>query len=200
MGYVLNTPMTPRTSTDNAIAPQGTIIHPSVYQCLEHFVIQTLSLNRMPDEIRIEKWRSRMLGTRHHVANQGFWSDEDDDPLESGNLQTIRILVCGNTGVGKSTLINRVFGVDPNDKKVVSLRRNFMLAHRLRVLQTKISHRSRGIHDVRDEIRHKHRRDLIIHDSGGFEAGDESQMHAVGQFVKERSMMPNIEDRLHVIW
>ncbi len=141
-----------------------------------------------------------MLGTRHHVANQGFWSDEDDDPLESGNLQTIRILVCGNTGVGKSTLINRVFGVDPDDKKVVSLRRNFILAHRLRVLQTKISHRSRGIHDVRDEIRHKHRRDLIIHDSGGFEAGDESQMHAVGQFVKERSMMPNIEDRLHVIW
>ena len=68
------------------------------------------------------------------------------------------------------------------------------------VPQTKISHRSRGRHDVRDEIRHKHRRDLIIHDSGGFEAGDESQMRALGQFVEERSMMPNIEDRLHMIW
>ncbi|KAL8881229.1 MAG: hypothetical protein Q9192_007845 [Flavoplaca navasiana] len=164
-------------------APQGTIIHPSVYQCLEHFVIQTLSLSRMPDEKRIEKWRPKMLGKRDHVTNQGFWDEEDAEPLEDEKLKTIRIVVCGSTGVGKSTLINRVFGVDHDYRNV-----------------TEISHRSRGRHDVRDEIRHENRRDLIIHDSGGFEAGDESQMRALGQFVKERSMMPKIEDRLHVMW
>ncbi|KAL8758512.1 MAG: hypothetical protein Q9199_001424 [Rusavskia elegans] len=82
-------------------APQGTIIHPSVYQCLESFIIQTLPLR-----------------TRHHVANQGSWNDEDADPLENNDLKTIRILVCGNTGVGKSTLINRVFGINPDDREV----------------------------------------------------------------------------------
>ncbi|KAL8884032.1 MAG: hypothetical protein Q9215_007834 [Flavoplaca cf. flavocitrina] len=137
----------------------------------------------MPEEKRIEKWRPNMLGTRYHVADQMFWNDGDTEPLEDDNSKTMRILVCGNAGAGKSTLVKRVFGIDPDDKEV-----------------TDTSHRSRGRHDVRDEIRHKYRRHLIIHDSGGFEAGDESQMQAVGQFVKERSMMPNIEDRLHVIW
>lgn len=114
--------------TDDGIAPQGTIIHPSVYQCLESFIIQTLPLSKMPDEKRIEKWRPKMLGTRHHVANQGSWNDEDADPLENNDLKTIRILVCGNTGVGKSTLINRVLGVDPDDREVVSLQMTIRMA------------------------------------------------------------------------
>ena len=115
--------------TDNGLVPQGTIIHPSVYQCLEFFVIQTLSLNRMLDEKRIENWRPKMLGKWHYVANQGSWDDEDAEPLEYGKLKTIRIVVCGSTGVGKSTLINRVFGVDPGDREVVSLQSTFILTH-----------------------------------------------------------------------
>ncbi|KAL8775566.1 MAG: hypothetical protein Q9209_000062 [Squamulea sp. 1 TL-2023] len=101
-------------------APQGTIIHPSVYQCLEYFVIQTLPLSKMPDEHKIERWRPKMLGTRHHISNQGAWNDDDPDLLDNDNLKTIRILVCGNTGVGKSTLINRVFGVDPTEEEVTA--------------------------------------------------------------------------------
>lgn len=115
--------------TDKRLAPQGTIIHPSVYQCLEYFVIQTLSLSRMPDEKRIEKWRPKMLGKRDHVANQGFWDEQDAEPLEDEKLKTVRIVVCGSTGVGKSTLIDRLFGVDHEDRKVVSLQRTFILIH-----------------------------------------------------------------------
>lgn len=59
-----------------------------------------------------------MLGYKHHVVSQGFWSD--GDPVENDGLKTIRILVYGNTGVGKSTLINRVFGVDVNNQTVSS--------------------------------------------------------------------------------
>ncbi|KAL8724974.1 MAG: hypothetical protein Q9166_007648 [cf. Caloplaca sp. 2 TL-2023] len=161
-------------------APQGTIIHPSVYQCLEAFIAQTSSLSKMPDRLKVEAWRARMLRTEQHVPNQGFWSDGTS--LETDNLKAIRILVCGNTGVGKSTLINRVFGVEPGSEV------------------TGISDRDRGKHNVQDPIIHENRADLIIHDSGGFEAGDKSQMRAVGQFVREMSLKPHLEDRLHVIW
>lgn len=73
-----------------------------------------------------------MLGTEHHVVSQGFWSD--GDPLENEGLKTIRILVCGNTGVGKSTLINQVFGVDVDNQVVSSLRSQSYLTLRLRVV------------------------------------------------------------------
>ena len=63
-----------------------------------------------------------------------------------------------------------------------------------------ISARAPGQHNVEDEIRHEGRPDLIIHDSGGFEAGDESQMQAVARFVKDKSSRIRLEERLHVIW
>ena len=106
--------------TDGDKAPQGTIIHPSVYHCSDEFVVQTSSLSSMPDRGTIENWRAKMLGTEHHVLNQGFWSDAD--PQENDDeLKAIRILVCGNTGVGKSTLINQVFGVNMDHQVVSSL-------------------------------------------------------------------------------
>ncbi|MCJ1354550.1 MAG: hypothetical protein MMC33_004539 [Icmadophila ericetorum] len=42
-------------------------------------------------------------------AHETFW---DQHILSfSGKVDAVRILICGNTGVGKSTIINRVFGV-----------------------------------------------------------------------------------------
>ena len=43
------------------------------------------------------------------TEEQGFWNDGQLDADDSGPM---RILVCGNCGVGKSTLINQVFGVN----------------------------------------------------------------------------------------
>ena len=108
------------SSADRAAAPQGTIIHPSVYHCLDEFVMQASALSKMPDRERVETWRAKMLGTKHHILNHGFWSD--GDILENDSLKAIRILVCGNCGVGKSTLINRVFGVSREDEVVSSSR------------------------------------------------------------------------------
>ena len=80
--------------------------------------------------------------------------------------------------MGKSTLINRTFGVNV----------------------TQQSHRSRGVHDVREEITFEGRPDLIVHDSGGFEAGTDSEFLAIEEFLKEKSAVTDVQDRVHVIW
>ena len=58
-----------------------------------------------------------MLGEENAILNQGFWANRSTTPIIDG-LHSIRILVVGNTGAGKSTLINRVFGVKPSDELV----------------------------------------------------------------------------------
>ena len=57
-----------------------------------------------------------MLGEENSIVNRGFWGNKPT--LEIDGLKSLRILVCGNTGVGKSTLINKVFGVSPSDEVV----------------------------------------------------------------------------------
>lgn len=62
---------------------------------------------------QIENWRVQMLDQKGaKLLKHGFWSGRKtlENP-EDDALKTIRILVCGNTGVGKSTLINKIFGV-----------------------------------------------------------------------------------------
>lgn len=67
-------------------------------------------------------------------------------------------------------------------------------------MQTKSSDRTRGVHHIKDEITHEGRPDLIIHDSEGFEAGDESQIRDVEEFFKDRASQTQLQERLHVIW
>ena len=62
------------------------------------------------------------------------------------------------------------------------------------------SDRNRGVHRIEEEIVHENRPDLIIHDSGGFEAGDHAQVQAVEAFVKLKASQLRLEDRIHVIW
>ncbi|KAK0941013.1 hypothetical protein LTR29_007431 [Friedmanniomyces endolithicus] len=157
-------------------APQGTIIHPSVYLLLDEHIHIALEAKELKLQRYLADWRERMLGSQYGVVNTGFWLD--DEPDDTPDPGAIRILVCGNTGVGKSTLINKVFGV-----KV-----------------TESSDRTRGIHDVREEITFDGRPDLVVHDSGGFEAGADEEYVAIEAFLKEKSAAIDVTERLHVIW
>ncbi|KAF2765736.1 hypothetical protein EJ03DRAFT_354618 [Teratosphaeria nubilosa] len=156
--------------------PQGTVLHPSVYLLLDEHSNVALEMKELKLQRYIEDWREKMLGSKDGVVNHGFWLDEDDD--DNLDLGAIRVLVCGNTGVGKSTLVNKTFGVPV----------------------TQSSNRTRGIHDVKQEITFEGRPDLVVHDSGGFEAGADEEFVAIEQFLKDKSATLEVAARLHVIW
>lgn len=58
----------------------------------------------LPFRANIEELRGTIL------TKEGFWNDRDIVSIEGP--EAFRILVCGNTGTGKSTLINEVFGAE----------------------------------------------------------------------------------------
>ena len=84
-------------------APQGTILHPSVYLVFDEYCHVLLDSKELANRKEIESWRSSLCADE-------FWIDRDVVNIEEPGA--IRVLVCGNTGVGKSTLINEVFGAE----------------------------------------------------------------------------------------
>jgi GTPase SAR1 family protein len=163
-----------------SFAPQGTIIHPSVYLLLDTKPAMALETQKLKFLGPIESTRELMLGVRDGIVHRGFWGD--NEIISQVKMPPIRILVCGNVGVGKSTLINKVFGVKEGEEV------------------TTISHRDRGLHDVREEITYPDRPDLILHDSRGFEAASESEFEAFDSFLADKSGSATLEQRLHMIW
>lgn len=53
---------------------------------------------------------------------------------------------------------------------------------------------------MREELTWEGRPDLIVHDSGGFEAGTDDEFKAIEAFLQEKSAAENVLDRVHVIW
>ncbi|KAJ8517846.1 hypothetical protein ONZ45_g5007 [Pleurotus djamor] len=82
------------------------------------------------------------------------------------------------TGVGKSSLINRTFGVS----------------------QASVSEDRPGAADINFEITSDENDRVVVHDSKGFESGKVDNVDIVNEFIKERSAMSDIKDQLHAIW
>ncbi|KAG5732090.1 hypothetical protein E4T56_gene18797 [Termitomyces sp. T112] len=89
-----------------------------------------------------------------------------------------RILVMGKTGVGKSSLINRTFGVD----------------------DAIVEHDGIGFADINKEIYSRENPHFVLHDSKGFEQGDDTNVKIVSNFINERKKMHQIKDKLHAVW
>jgi len=93
-------------------------------------------------------------------------------------VERFRILIIGRAGVGKSSLINCVFGINNarvEDKKV-------------------------GEADIEKEFVSTQNQYFVLHDSKGFEPGDISNFEIVRKFVEDRSKKQLLKERIHGLW
>ncbi|KAJ7740165.1 hypothetical protein B0H16DRAFT_1274426, partial [Mycena metata] len=63
-----------------------------------------------------------------------------------------------------------------------------------------VSHRTPGVHNIDKPFSFPQNDRIIIHDSQGFEPGEEGNIQTVSDFIDRRSKMPALADQLHAIW
>lgn len=119
-----------------------------------------------------------------------------------------RICIIGRAGVGKSTLLGKVFGLNDEDVRStlsVGVPIAFQSSRDLTNGGTKaqVKHRGEGSgkHSIWDPIADDNRNSaLIIHDSRGFEAGETENLKTVTDFISYRSKQATLSEQLHCIW
>lgn len=166
IGYLENTPC-------------GTIIHPSVYFVSDVYdrLGFTGELNPYVDGLNDFRQSSFVKQEVRGTAYMDPWRATLAD-LGGPELKNCRVLVCGRAGVGKSTLINKVFGS----------------------IVTQESSNDHGVHDVDEGFEMDTLPGLIVHDSRGFQSGATEEIELLEKFVKKRASAAKPEDRLDAIW
>ncbi|KAI0100067.1 hypothetical protein GGR51DRAFT_378529 [Nemania sp. FL0031] len=153
--------------------PYGNIIHPSVFA--------TIDRNSRYYDQGIFKARKRDLSAfLECIDDQGNpqpWLE--GLALQETGVNAFRILVCGKTGVGKSTLINKVFGVEMTEESTTY---------------------SQGVHDINQAFESPSHPGLLIHDSRGWQAGSDVELDEIAKFLRYRAFQKNPAEALHVIW
>ncbi|KAJ7936877.1 hypothetical protein B0H13DRAFT_247403 [Mycena leptocephala] len=91
-----------------------------------------------------------------------------------------RILLIGRSGVGKSALINAVFGSG--------------------VAIEEHGRQPGVVPDINHEFSPPNNPRLVLHDSQGFLPGNVQNFDKVLNFIRERGEKTKLEDRLHIIW
>ncbi|KAJ3569337.1 hypothetical protein NPX13_g6121 [Xylaria arbuscula] len=159
--------------------PCGTIIHPSVYFVSDVYdrLGFTGELNQYNDGLNTFRHSSFVKHEAHGSVFMDPWRATLAD-LGGPELKNCRVLVCGRAGVGKSTLINKVFGS----------------------IVTTESSNDHGIHDVDEGFEMDTLPGLIVHDSRGFQSGATEEIELLEKFVKKRAAAAKPEDRLDAIW
>ncbi|KAI0503230.1 hypothetical protein F5B22DRAFT_560916 [Xylaria bambusicola] len=154
-------------------SPCGSIIHPSMYAVLDRNA-------RYYDQGIFKARKKELSGFLEYI-------DDQDQPhpwlaglaLQDTGVKAFRILVCGKTGVGKSTLINKVFGVEMTEESTTY---------------------SQGVHDINQAFENPNHPGLLIHDSRGWQAGSDAELEEIAKFLRHRAFQKNPAEALHVIW
>ncbi|KAI8625009.1 hypothetical protein F5Y19DRAFT_451960 [Xylariaceae sp. FL1651] len=159
--------------------PCGTIIHPSVYFLCDVYDRLGLASDLNAHLDGLNNFRQTSF-VKHEVQQNVYmdpWRANLAD-LGGPELKNCRVLVCGRAGVGKSTLINKVFGA----------------------VVTQESSNDHGVHDVDEGFEMDTLPGLIVHDSRGFQSGATEEIELLEKFVKKRASAAKPEDRLDAIW
>ncbi|KAI6019530.1 hypothetical protein BKA83DRAFT_4307267, partial [Pisolithus microcarpus] len=89
-----------------------------------------------------------------------------------------RLLVIGQPGVGKSALINRVFGIE----------------------QASSQDLDPGKVDIEKELISQQNDRFVLHESKGFEPADGVGRNDVKLFIEDRKKREHVKDQLHAVW
>ncbi|KAL4077788.1 hypothetical protein J3A83DRAFT_4156097 [Scleroderma citrinum] len=89
-----------------------------------------------------------------------------------------RILIIGKTGVGKTSLINSTFGID----------------------EARPEHEERGKANIEIPLYSKLNEHFVLHDSNGFEPGENTNLADVKRFIERRKTHSDVNEQLHAVW
>ena len=154
--------------------PFGTIIHPSMYCILDRharFYEHSVLKHRKKD---LADFQERCMADTEAIQP---WLEGMS--LQASGVKAFRILVCGKTGVGKSTLINKVFGVEMTEESTSY---------------------SQGVHDINKAFESPNHPGLLVHDSRGWQAGSDKELDLIAKFLRHRAFQKDPAESLHVIW
>ncbi|XEV03181.1 hypothetical protein FSHL1_008468 [Fusarium sambucinum] len=157
------------------VGPYGNMLHPSLFCILDRYPRHN-DLNNF----KVLKKPISDFQDAHLVAEEeGPAPWLKDMQLEASGVKAFRILVCGKTGVGKSTLINKVFGVEMTDES---------------------QSYEQGVHDINVAFESPKHPGLLIHDSRGWQAGSDTELDLIAKFLRHRAYQEDPAEALHVIW
>ncbi|ETN38794.1 uncharacterized protein HMPREF1541_06833 [Cyphellophora europaea CBS 101466] len=154
--------------------PWGNVIHHSMYTILDR--------NPKLYDQGLFKLRKKELADFQErcLDDQGQMQPWLDGlQLQASGVKAFRILVCGKTGVGKSTLINKVFGVEMTEESTSY---------------------AQGAHDINTAFESPNHPGLLIHDSRGWQAGSDQELDLIAKFLRHRAFQKDPAESLHVIW
>jgi hypothetical protein len=168
-----------------AAEPIGTVIHPSVYFLRDIYSRVGISKGLKPLNADLDAFREEasLRFLPQHEAKYDPWV-VDQYPTRSGN-NTCRILVCGTPETGKSSLINRVFGIEMVSELLLLLSLNTVDAYFC--WQTDVRNNSLGQHDIDQAFESEYHPGIILHDSEGFQSGGDDEIIAFKRFFDKTS-------------
>ncbi|KIK17555.1 hypothetical protein PISMIDRAFT_222223 [Pisolithus microcarpus 441] len=118
------------------------------------------------------------------VPTQGKSTPSSNDSLRPtteallDQCPRFRILVIGQSGVGKSTLIQRAFGIEKASAENLKPGRAL----------------------IEEELISPQNNRFVLHDSNGFEPADNANCDAVKSFIIDRKKREHVKDQLHAVW